>query len=56
MIPLMNEGYESYLIQVNFNTWKKKFEDKYTTKIIVKLVTTVIIQVNTEVLHIAYVV
>ena len=30
MIPLTHEGYESYLNQINYHVFKKKFDHKYT--------------------------
>ena len=57
MMPLTNEEHESYLNQITCHFYKNKSLNINTlkTKIITKLKTIVIIQVNTEVLHIAYV-
>ena len=50
MMPLTKKGYESNLNKINSHTCKKKL-NRLMIKIIVKLKTIVIIQINTEVLH-----
>ena len=57
MILLTSKEYESYLNQTSCQICKKKFGDKYiTSQNYHKLRTIVILQVNTEVLHIEYVI
>ena len=58
IMPLINEEYKSYLNQTSCHICKKKVEDKCTNdkNDIVVFETTAIIQVNIEVLDIAYVV
>ena len=51
MILLTNKEFESYASQAKCHICKRKFEDKYAEKLEI----IAIIQVNTEVLHIAHV-
>ena len=54
-IQLTNEQQESYEKTTIFYICKKMIERRYTNdKIVIKLKTIAIIQVNTEVVHIAY--
>ena len=56
-IPLTSEEYESYLYQKSCHICKKKSKiNTLLVKIIVNLGIIVIIQVNTEVLHIVHVI
>ena len=51
---MTNEGYESYINQINCHIWKKKKDSNKNTlktKIIIKLKTIILIEVNTEVLN-----
>ena len=57
MIPLTSKNYEPYLHQTNCHICKKNVNiNALMTKIIVNLHTVIIILVNSEVLHIAYVI
>ena len=57
MIPLTNKELRSYASKTNCHICKKKFEDKCTDhRNIIKLEIIVIIQINTEVLHITHVI
>ena len=57
MIPLTNKELESYFSEKNSHLQKKGLKtNTLMIKNIVKLEITVIIQVNTEVLHITYVI
>ena len=55
MIPLTNEGYQSYLNQINYHIFKTNLNmDELMTKTFVRLKIIVIILVNTELLAIAH--
>ena len=57
MILLTNKDYESYINQTSCQICKKSLKiNTLLIKVLVKLGTIVNIQVNTEVLHIAYVI
>ena len=57
MLPLSKEEFESYLNQINYHTIKKNSNiNTLMIKIIANLRIIAIIQVNTKVLHTAYVI
>ena len=57
LMPLTKEEYESYPNLVNYNIWKKTSNmNTLMIKIIVKLKSIFIIQVNIEVMHTTYII